>query len=908
MTLEDAIRKVLLEHRKEMSAIEIAAVINDEKLFVRRDKKPIPPKQIELRAKQSPSNFQFVSDKKDRKIELLQRGFTGKSTDYYGIFWDLTNVLNRNDTPNEILVLGILAFVMIQKNDVVKFYNPIGKLLESDDCKSLLMRDIDLFLKVRSEEYFLPWFRLQESIGDASEKLIKEILKTISQYEIQACKPFYDSIDSFIFSYYGIQNKSRFITSSIISRVVANLVDVKEFDTLYNPAAGAGLMTANVVLGQEGMKDKIIVKMQESDRSWSNLSYFVAKIKGIQSIEIRNDNPLINPLCNSEEADWVVSDLTLEDLENDTENTDLLGLGPTEDTVSLYLQLAITRLKKRGKAIVLVQDRFLYEDEPSSKYLREYLVESDLLEAVITFPSGKFPPMLLSTSLLVISKTKSIRRKGKVLFIKAKNIWNQPEEIQRIYKEYEQQISISRCVFLQDIAEGDYDLLVNRFVSDVDEELRAAGKNNQLYPLRYLTLKHHFDSFKPEDVLPFVQIDDLSLSDTEYELDLDSISETTVNQPFGKIIDQDAILIAKNKGKMRATLFRSKGKPIAISNKIHPIVVDSDIVLIEYLLSELNLKYARKQYAAALKGNASPIIGIQDLMNIKVRLQGNRSNQLKIVSEREEFVTHIKKTYASYQEKERGFKKQEMQILSAIKHSFAQLQGAVSSDVKNLKYFLSHKSKEKEVINWTDKISQRPGTRTIEEVFNDVNGSLEKMSETFENIQNILDFNPSKMKRETVYLPDFVTQEVRTFIGNRRDFKVIFDIIQNGNLNIKIAKDQFSEVIRNFLHNTDEHGYEGLDIKKRMLFGFRSNQDQTRIILDMKNNGRPMSAEFSFEDFITFGSRNGDRKGSGIGGYLMNKVVENHGGTMRLIMNESFYELDPRYSMGVHFRIELPIK
>lgn len=908
MTLEDAIRKVLLEHRKEMSAKEIAAVINNEKLFVRRDNKAIPPKQIELRAKQSPSSFQFVSDKNDRKIELLQRGFTGKSTDYYGVFWDLTNVLNRNDSPSEILVLGVLAFLMIQKNDVVKFYNPIEKLLESDDCKSLLTRDIDLFMKVRIEEYFLPWFRLQESISDASEKLIKEILKTISQYEIQACKPFYDSIDSFIFSYYGIQNKSRFITSSIISRVVSSLVEMKEGDTLYNPAAGAGLMTANVVVDQEEIKEKIFVKMQESDNSWSNLSYFVAKIKGIQSIEIRNDNPLINPLCNSEEADWVVSDLTLEDPVNETENTDLLGLGPTEDTVSLYLQLTITRLKKTGKAIVLVQDKFLYDDDPSSKYLREYLVESDLLEAVITFPSGKFPPMLLSTSVLVISKTKSRRRKGKVLFIKAKNIWNQPKEIQRIYKEYEQQISISRSVFLQDIAECDYHLLVNRFVSDVEEEIRAAAKNNQLYPLRYLTLKHHFDSFKPEDVLPFVQINDLSLSDTDNELDIEAVKETTVNQPFGKVIDQDAILIAKNNGKMRATLFKFKGQSIAISNKIHPIVVDSDIVLIEYLLSELNLKYARKQYVAALKGNASPTIGIQDLMDIKVRLQGNRSNQLKIVSEREEFVAHIKKSYQSYQEKEKGYKKQEMQILSAIKHSFAQLQGAVSSDIKNLKYFLDVKSKKKESFNWTDKISQRPGTRTVEEVFNDVNGSLEKMSKTFENIQNILDFNPAIMKLETVYFPDFVTDEVRSFIGNRTDFKINFDILHNGGLNIKIAKEQFSEVIRNFLHNTDEHGYEGLDIKKKMLFGFRSNQDQTRIILDMKNNGRPMPAEFSFEDFITFGSRNGDRKGSGIGGYLMNKVVENHGGTMRLIMNKSFYKLDPRYSMGVHFRIELPIK
>jgi|GEM_PF-4508431 len=909
MTLEDAIRKVLLEHRKEMTAIEIASVINEQKLFVRKDNKAIPPKQIELRAKESPASFHFISENKERKIELQQRGFTGKSTDYFGVFWDLSNVLNRNDAPNEILVLGILAFIMIQKNDVVKFYNPIDKLLECEDCKGMLLRDIDLFLKVRSNEYFLPWFRLKESINDANDKLILEILKTISQYEIQACKPFYDSVDSFIYSYYGIQHRSRFITSTVITRVVASLIALKKGDTIYNPAAGAGLMTANVVIKNEHIKNHVSVKMQESDSAWSNLSYFVAKLKGIKSIEIRNDNPLINPLCDEESADWVIADLILEDLENDTGNTDLLGLGPTENPISLYLQLTITRLSNEGKAIVLVPDSFLYEEAPSSKYLREYLVESDLLEAVITFPSGKFPPMLMSTSLLVISKTKSLRRKGKVLFIKAKEIWNQPDKIQRIYKDYEQLINFSRSVFLQDIAECDYHLLVNRFVTDVEEELRAAAKNSQLYPLRYLTFKHHFESFKTGDELPFVQIDDLSLSDTDNILDLNMITETSANKPFGKLIDQDAILIAKNKGKMRATLFKFKEQPIAISNEIHPFVVDSDIVLIEYLLSELNLKYARKQYAAAVKGNSSQTIRIHDLMDIKIRLQGNRSNQLKIVSEREEFVAHIKKTFQSYQEKEKGFKKQEMQILSAIKHSFAQLQGAVSSDIKNLKYFLNRKAKEKELVNWSDKISQRPGTRTIDEVFNDVNSSLEKMSKTFENIQNILDFNPAKMKKlESIYFPDFVTAEVRAFIGNRTDYKIFFDIIENGNLNIKIDKQQFSEVIRNFCHNTDEHGYEGLDIRKKMLFSFRTSLDQTRLILDLKNNGRPMPEEFSFDDFITFGSRNGDRKGSGIGGYLMNKVVENHGGTMRLITSKAFLKLDSRYSMGVHFRIELPIK
>ncbi len=912
MTLEDAIRQILLENRQEMTAISVAKAINDQQLFRRRDNKPVPAGQIELRARDIPASFRFVWKEGIEKIDLIHRAYSGKSTDYHGIFWDLSNLMRDQNliVPSEILVVGMVAYLILAEQTETLELKNLDELLEVPEIKQQLLKDLNGFMESGEGEYFLPWFRLQECITEADEALIKKVLKILNQYEMEICQEFFDAVDGFIYSNFAIQSNSRIITPSTISRVVDELADIKENAVVYDPAAGPGILAINALVNSDlTSKEEVRLQLQEYSSIWSNLSYFISRIKGVPNAEIRNENSLINPICEPESVDWVISDLLLEDIDTEVfKELDILGFGESEVATTHFLQLILTRLKDSGRAIVLVSNDFLFDEDPSSKILREYLVESDFLEAVITFPSGKFPPMLLSTTLLIINKTKETSRKNRVLFINANEIWNQPTQIKLIYEEYEEKNNLSRSVDLQEIAECEYDLLINRYISDIESELKAVSEDGTLYPLRYLSLKHRFSPFKKGADYPFIKVEDLPDSDTGYLLDISMIKDSSKTKTYGRIIDRDAILLAKNGGKMSPTLFRFDGDPVTVSNDIHPIVVDHEIVVLEYLLSELNMNYSRKQYNAALKGDSTHSISVYDLMNIKVRVHGNLDTQIKILKERAEFVSSILNVQRSYQDQEKAYQQKEFQILSAIKHSFAQLQGAVSSDIKNLKYFIDFKNKNKEIIDWEDRISARPGTRNIKEVFQDMDASLEKMARTFENIQNILDFHPSKMKKSIVSIPEFIKQETREFLGNRTDYQLIFDMNESSPLTAEMDRQQFSEVVRNFLHNTEEHGFEGLNIQKKLEFKIRTNRDQTKLIIDLKNNGKPMPPDFSFEDFVTFGTRNGEKGGSGIGGYLMNKVIENHGGKMMLLNRTPSVKGQGRYDIGVQFRIELPLK
>lgn len=57
MTLHEAIVKVLREARRPLSAAEIAATIDAGKLFLRGDRRPIPPNQIHARVSNHPELF-----------------------------------------------------------------------------------------------------------------------------------------------------------------------------------------------------------------------------------------------------------------------------------------------------------------------------------------------------------------------------------------------------------------------------------------------------------------------------------------------------------------------------------------------------------------------------------------------------------------------------------------------------------------------------------------------------------------------------------------------------------------------------------------------------------------------------------------------------------------------------------
>lgn len=127
------------------------------------------------------------------------------------------------------------------------------------------------------------------------------------------------------------------------------------------------------------------------------------------------DNPTIvyrDSLAQSENDDADKYSLILANppfagsLDYETCAKDLLDIVKTKKTELLFLALFLRLLKTGGRAAVIVPDGVLFGSSTAHKTLRQNLVDTQKLEAVISLPSGVFKPYAgVSTAILIFTKT-----------------------------------------------------------------------------------------------------------------------------------------------------------------------------------------------------------------------------------------------------------------------------------------------------------------------------------------------------------------------------------------------------------------------------------------------------------------------------------------------------------------------
>ncbi len=93
---------------------------------------------------------------------------------------------------------------------------------------------------------------------------------------------------------------------------------------------------------------------------------------------------------------------------------DLLRVVKTKKTELLFIALILRMLKVGGRSATIVPDGVLFGSSKAHVQLRQHLIESNQLEAVISLPSGVFKPYAgVSTAIIVFAKG---GKTGNVLF------------------------------------------------------------------------------------------------------------------------------------------------------------------------------------------------------------------------------------------------------------------------------------------------------------------------------------------------------------------------------------------------------------------------------------------------------------------------------------------------------------
>ncbi len=153
---------------------------------------------------------------------------------------------------------------------------------------------------------------------------------------------------------------------------------------------------------------------------------------------------------------------------------------PAKRAEVLFVDYIAEHLNPTGKAGIIVPEGIVFQSANAYKSLRKYLIEDDLLYAVISLPAGVFNPYSgVKTSILLMDKTLA-KQKDEILFVKINNdgydLGAQRREVKgsdipeviRIIKDYQngKEVFDNALVTVaskQDIAEQDYILVGERY-------------------------------------------------------------------------------------------------------------------------------------------------------------------------------------------------------------------------------------------------------------------------------------------------------------------------------------------------------------------------------------------------------------------------------------------------------------
>ena len=241
--------------------------------------------------------------------------------------------------------------------------------------------------------------------------------------------------------------------------------------TLYDPACGTGgmLSVAEDYLKKLNSASNLICFGQELNDQTFAICKADMLIKGNNAEFIKEGNTLSGDKFESDEFDYILSNppfgrewkneknAIMKEAKRGFDGRFGAGLPAVGDGQMLFLQTAIKKMKDAGTRIAIIHNGsplFTGDAGSGPSEIRKYIIENDLLEAIIALPNDLFYNTGIATYIWVISNKKATHRKGKVQLINANEMYEkrrkslgnkrndisqrQIEEITKIYGEFKE--------------------------------------------------------------------------------------------------------------------------------------------------------------------------------------------------------------------------------------------------------------------------------------------------------------------------------------------------------------------------------------------------------------------------------------------------------------------------------------
>lgn len=283
------------------------------------------------------------------------------------------------------------------------------------------------------------------------------------------------------------KNAGEFYTPRTVVKLMVMLLDPQAGDTVYDPACGTGGMLIEAIrhIDNDHMTYGKIYG-QEKNLSTSAIARMNLFLHGAREFKVVQGDTLVDPSftegnhlktfdCVLANPPFSLKHWGAAAFEHDKYGRNIWGSPSDSNADFAWLQHMVASMdKKHGRVAVVLPQGVLFRTGKDGK-MRKKLVDSDLLEAVITLKGGIFYGAGVSACILFLKQDKSKNHIGRVCMIDASEIYTPQRaqdymseddiaEVNKLYTDYQDVIERCKIVTLKDIKDKGYTLSTNVYI------------------------------------------------------------------------------------------------------------------------------------------------------------------------------------------------------------------------------------------------------------------------------------------------------------------------------------------------------------------------------------------------------------------------------------------------------------
>ena len=569
-----------------------------------------------------------------------------------------------------------------------------------------------------------------------------------------------------------------------------------------------------------------------------------------------------------------------------------------------FIHEGLRLLSSEGKLIAIISNGFLTRSGIEQR-LREELIESDIVELVISLPGGLLMNTGIPVSILVLNKRKRFSKK--VGFVDAKNyidVIGAREKILRdedlikfiedcansnAFKNKDSSSDAFRLVENGKIRKNDYNLFAGRYFQPEFDGTE----------LRELTQLFNGERSSNSAKGKLVRIKDLKDDSFDFLLDYKELKVENLEKYRTRMIDSSCLLLSIRWRTLKPTYFLYEGNPIYITSDTIALKVDETIVDIPYLINELGSDYVKMQLDAYRIGSSIPMLRRDDLASIKIKLPSLKEQAYKLEGLRE-LAYKIKVLELERNALAHGQSSTQFNEFASLKHTLGRPRQNILDWSDNLLDFLGKENNELEDLNMKFKSFY---DINIIAALNEIKRDINFITEILEKGENGFTISDDTYPNTIISFAE-INSMVNEISSNGYNFKIkkyLFKGEKTRNLGINGNITLLKILIENILTNAKKHGFLRDEPKNEVVIELKEVDDN--LILEIKNNGKPFQKNFDKEKFISKYSTANPENGSGLGGYDINRIAEYfENKDWELILNS-----DPIYPVKFKFQFNINI-